>query len=284
MKALFALVFALASSTAVAAECVASDYRNRLLLATSQLEGAVPLSWRSLPGEIDGSIQSLALAPDFYDLRFLDNIDLTHLNARDFQAALVAMGTEHTARYLVLPTLDLPEVRSTAQGNLLERLRAKAQTAVLSNQPTVLPVRIDVFDLRRGTLLDNARFEVKADLPLKQNGAEIVFSEADVAAMEGFMDQVAQQVACDRVTFPIVDARDREIEIGAGSELGLRPGDVLDIELVQNFTFGNERRYRTRPISARAEILQVLPERATARVSERVTVLNLQRGDLVVAR
>lgn len=267
------------------AQCVPSSYQHRVLLAPVQMAGVVPMSWRGIEREITQQIGEVFSQSRAYQVRPVVGANLAQMSGADLRDVLVDLGRRHTAGFLVLPKLS---VRPTAEPSslLADRLNLAGLQSVFAGKKTAdLPLELDVFDLRRGTEVDRLFASINLTLPRNASARPSMrINEESVDQLSNQVRGLEQMIACKPVSFPIVTAREKQIEIGAGLDLGIKPGDELDIALVKGFRFQGERRYQVNPIAAKATVTQVLPERAIAQISIRAGVLNLQRGDLVLAR
>ncbi|MGB0957548.1 MAG: hypothetical protein ACPGUF_03655 [Litorivicinus sp.] len=259
-------------------------YRHRLIVFPVQVAGAIPLAWRSLHGAFDDTFLRVMQRDTDFDIRYMQGLELLSLSADERRRALTVLGKQFAAQYLLLPRIDRPRESVSTTRDPVVRLakwagaRASAKTAV------ELGVTLELYDLRRGTRVAAEEVAISAQLPRRVGKHAVQFDPAQLAPVSDFAKVVNGQLACEPVSLPIVSARGTEVELGAGSDLGLEPGDVLDLALVQAHRFGTSTAYRTNPINEKITLIEVLPERSLATLSARAEVINLQPGDIALGR
>lgn len=261
-----------------------SRYRHRMIVFPVQLAGSVPLAWRSLHDAFDDTFLSVMHQHTDFDIRFMRGLELLSLSDQERRRALTVLGRQHAAQYLLLPRIDRPRASLNNERDPIVRLVNWTQARAGAKSAVELGVTLELYDLRRGTRVAAENLAVAAQLPRRVGKHIVRFSHEQLRPVSDFAARMNAQLACEPVSLPIITARGTEVEIGAGSDLGLEAGDVLDLALVQARRFGDSTAYRTNPIDDKITLVEVLPERSLATLSARAEVINLQPGDIALGR
>lgn len=261
-----------------------NTYRHRLLVTPVALDGAIPVAWRGIDLAIDELMVSHLIGHTRMDVRYLRGLRVAGLDARSQRQAVRTLGQQNVAQFAVVPTLQRPRHVEPESRDVGQRAADWLKTQFSSRAPVELPLQLDIYDLRRGTIVSSEQMVIATDLPKRQSVQRFEFSQEIQQAVRDFSEVLAAQIACQPISVPIISARGMDVELRGGADLGLQPGDVMDLELVKSYQYGTEYGYSTRPIKAKITVTQVLPERSVATLTQNAEVINLQPGDLALAR
>lgn len=269
-----------------AAQCAQPDsqYRHRLVVMPTQLVGPIPVAWRRMDQVFDDFLMAVLARNTGFDLKYMNGLSVAGLSSGAQRAAVRAVGQREVAQYLLLPRFDAPLSLQSNRATWVDRGQRWLKRQMRAQEAVSLPLILEVYDLRRGTLVSQERIPVSADMPKRAGQGGFAFGPHAQLDLTEFSRVLATQLACQPVSVPIIRAQGKEVEIQAGADLGIQAGDVLDVELVKAFEFGGQYGYSSRAIDAKLTIVQVLPERSLASLSDNAEVLNLQPGDLALAR
>lgn len=261
-----------------------SSYRHRLLVTPVALDGPIPVAWRGVDQAIDELMIDNLVGYTRLDVRYLSGLRVAGLDAQRQRVAIRTLGQQHVAQFGVVPRLERPAAVERHARDLGQRAADWLKTQFATKRPVELPLRLDIYDLRRGTLIATEQISIVTDLPKRNATQRFDFGRQAQQAIRDFSEVLAAQIACQPVSVPIISARGANVELRGGADLGLQPGDVMDLELVKSYQYGVEYGYSTRPIQAKITVTQVLPERSLAVLTQNAEVINLQPGDLALAR
>lgn len=261
-----------------------NTYRHRVLVSPVALPGAIPVAWRGIDHAIDRLFVDIMASNPRVDLKFLDGVGMGDLSAHGLRQSLRTLGRREVAQYMVVPRLMKPQPKVMVTERLADRAAQWIKTRVSSSVPKNLPLVLEVYDLRRGALLTIEEINIAGSLPKRVSVSQFHFSQQAYQDLTDFSQILASQLACQTLSVPVARARGVDVELLGGADVGIQAGDVMDLELVKSSQFGREFGYSTRAIPAQITITQVLPERSIARLSENAEVINLQPGDLALAR
>lgn len=261
-----------------------SNYRHRLVVMPTQLSGPIPVAWRRMDQAFDEFLMTLLAQNTALDLKYMRGLSVAGLSENARRAAVRAVGQREVSQFLLLPRFDAPLPVQRNESNWFKQGQQWLQRQVTASEAVSLPLVLEVYDLRRGTLVAQERVLIPSELPQRAGKGGYAFSAQAELDLTDFSRILASQLSCQPVSVPIVRARGKEVEIQGGADVGIQAGDILDVELVKSFQFGGQYGYSTRPIDAKLTVTQVLPERSLASLSDNAEVLNLQPGDLALAR
>ena len=261
-------------------------YRHRMIVMPATVGGTVPVAWRDLNAAFDSAFNRVMRTRTDFDVQFLQGLEVASLGISERAHALSVLGRQTSAQYLLLPRIDRPEVKAEyeTEPDPVKRAFKRFSSSLEGKQPVEFGLTLELFDLRRGSKVASEQVVLSTEVPKRAGTRRITLNQDTIDRVGEFAEIVSAQLACEPVILPVLSANGRDVQLAAGSDLGLEPGDILDLALVQYSRFGNSSSYRTNPIDAKVTITQVMPERSFAQLSARAEVINLQPGDVALAR
>lgn len=261
-----------------------NTYRHRVLISPVALPGAIPVAWRGIDQAIDRLLLDIMAQNAKVDLKFLSGIGLSELPPQVLRESLRTLGQREVAQYMVVPRLMPPQPTVTVTQTLAQRAAQWVKTKASRTVPKNLPLVLAIYDLRRGALLATEEIDIASSLPKRVAANQFNFNAQAYQDVNDFSQILASQLSCQPLSVPIARTQGLEVELLGGADLGIQTGDVMDIQLVKSSQFGQNFVYSTRGIEDKLTITQVLPQRSMARLTQNAEVINLQPGDLALAR
>lgn len=197
-------------------------YRHRMILMPATIGGTVPVAWRDLNATFDNSLIRVMRSRTSFDLQYMRGLEVNSLGSSDRAHALAVLGRQSSAQYLLLPTIDRPEVKPEYENETdpvrrgLKKLRASFQ----GNQAVEFGLTLELFDLRRGTKIASEQVVLSTELPKRVNSRRIRLNQETIDQIGEFAEIVSAQLACQPVTLPIIAARGRDVQLAADRTLG----------------------------------------------------------------